>query len=115
MQNIHFKNREKLKPILHTMDQNQIVSDAQFLYPFYDELKAHIDRFYDTNTMERFFTGVCNNPLLVSYSTNRSGFKTLSYYQAHFTRDQSIFLQQLLGFMDRRRGVKRNTGYRLYI
>ena len=42
----HFKNMEKLKPVLHTMDQTQTVSDTLFLYPFYEELKAHIDRFY---------------------------------------------------------------------
>lgn len=44
----HLKNSNKLKPILLTMDQNQIVSDTKFLYPFYEELKVHIDIFYDT-------------------------------------------------------------------
>ena len=51
---IHFRNRDKLKPILHTLDQNQFVSDAQFLYPFYDEIKAHIDNFYAKVSWKQF-------------------------------------------------------------
>jgi hypothetical protein len=43
---LHFKNRAKLKPILDAMDKTQIVSDASFLYPFYDELETQIDREY---------------------------------------------------------------------
>jgi hypothetical protein len=43
---LHFRNRGKLKPILDVMDKTQIVSDASFLYPFYDELETQIDRDY---------------------------------------------------------------------
>jgi len=43
---LHFRNMGKLKPILHVVDKTQIVSDALFLYPFYDELETHIDREY---------------------------------------------------------------------
>jgi hypothetical protein len=43
---LHFRNREKLKPILDVMNRTQIVSDALSLYSFYDELEAQIDKDY---------------------------------------------------------------------
>jgi hypothetical protein len=50
----HFKNMQKLKPVLHTMDQTQTVSDTLFLYPFYENLKAYIDKFYAAIPWEGF-------------------------------------------------------------
>jgi len=43
---LHFRNREKLKPILDVMNKTQIISDALSLYSFYDELEAQIDKDY---------------------------------------------------------------------
>ncbi|MGO9572418.1 MAG: B12-binding domain-containing radical SAM protein [Desulfomonilaceae bacterium] len=43
---LHFKHREKLKPILDIMDKAQFVSDALFLYPFYQAVETHIDGYY---------------------------------------------------------------------
>jgi|GEM_PF-792923 len=51
---LHFRNRGKLKPILDLMDETQIVSDARFLYPFYDELETHIDRDYAAISWEKY-------------------------------------------------------------
>jgi len=42
---LHFRNREKLKPILDVMDKTQIISDT-LLTPVYDEVETHIDRHY---------------------------------------------------------------------
>lgn len=51
---IHFKYREKLKPILLTMDKNQIVSDTQNLHPFYNELKTNFENSYSSISWEGF-------------------------------------------------------------
>jgi hypothetical protein len=43
---LHFRNRDKLKPIMELMDRAQVASDALHLYPFYDETEAQIDKHY---------------------------------------------------------------------
>jgi radical SAM superfamily enzyme YgiQ (UPF0313 family) len=43
---LHFRNKGKLEAILDAMDKSLIVTDALFVYPFYDELETHIDGHY---------------------------------------------------------------------
>ena len=65
---IYFRNRRKLKLILDIMDKTQIVSDALFLYPFYDELETQIDREYAAISWKKY-------PLV--YVTTPSWFPTV--------------------------------------
>ena len=51
---LHFRNWKRLKPILEAMDKARTVSDAMFLYPFYDELEPQIDKGYAAISWERF-------------------------------------------------------------
>ncbi len=51
---LYFRNRRKLKRILHVMDQAPKVSDAYFLYPFYDELETQIERAYAAISWEKY-------------------------------------------------------------
>jgi hypothetical protein len=51
---LHFRNMEKLKPILSAMDNAQIVSDAFHLYPFYHEVETQIDRHYAAIPWEEY-------------------------------------------------------------
>lgn len=51
---LHFRNRGKLKPILDATDKTGIVSDALFLYPFYDVIESHIDKYYAAIPWDEF-------------------------------------------------------------
>ncbi len=51
---LHFRNREKLQPILDVMDNAQIVSDALHFDPFYNEVAPHIDRYYAEIPWEKY-------------------------------------------------------------
>jgi hypothetical protein len=51
---LHFRNMEKLKPILGAIDKAQIVSDALHLSPFYDELGKHIDGYYAATLWKKY-------------------------------------------------------------
>jgi len=51
---LHFRNRDTLKPVLEVMDKAQITSDALHLYPFYDEAETQIDRHYAAISWESY-------------------------------------------------------------
>ncbi|MEW6140124.1 MAG: radical SAM protein [Thermodesulfobacteriota bacterium] len=51
---LHFKEREKLLAILHTMDQDSILSDAVLLRQFYLVIEGHIDGLYDAVPWDRY-------------------------------------------------------------
>jgi hypothetical protein len=43
---MHFKNRARLKQVLHRIDEARVVTDDLFLYPFFDQQESRIDRVY---------------------------------------------------------------------
>jgi radical SAM superfamily enzyme YgiQ (UPF0313 family) len=66
---LHFRNRNKLKPILEVMDTARILSDALHLYPFYDAVDARIDEHY---------AAIPWNKYALVYITSPSWFPTVS-------------------------------------
>ena len=65
---MHLRKMGKLKLILDRMDKKRVVSDALFLYPFYEELRSYINEEY---------VGICWEKYSLVYVTPPSWFPTV--------------------------------------
>ena len=107
---LHFRNREKLQPILDVMDNTQIVSDALHLHPFYNEVEPHIDRYYAAIPWEKYSVVYVTPPSWFPTVPTEAVLRLSRAIKQVSPEYQGILLRQLPGFVDKRRGVEEKRG-----